>query len=824
MSPIRWLCLVTITSLIALAAAEPDLVEIARRAADHGNLMPDGDPGTGAPFSLTCTGTNAGETIGVKAQLWSFVCWDASGQARAERRKAADGDELVLTNTAGTPSLQYYTWGKVNLPAGRIYEVTFAALGDGCAITNDGQERKLPLSGAAWKPYVQRIEARNALGLTLMFQNYSAGADHALHLRHLAITDIAELPKAAGGVIDRGDTPKLSQAAGAVWTTVAADLVKAGVSEGWLPWSSDELLRAEFVSFDGSAQAQPVDVTDAPGFSKAWHITTPKTDKEWYTHLAVANRFPVRQGDVIWVSAWCKVGATRNEWGQGVVCLYSGRGDYANSVEHCPGTWERQTWCWIADRDSPPGDVKLMWTFGQYQQEIWIGGITAIDCGPSAAIAKMPRKPMPLDYDGRAADAPWRGAALARIEQVRKADIVVKITDAQGAPRAGVPVHAAMQRQAFLFGCTLPTGILPEQSVQPWHDYAWTASVPAEQKARLVEQWLGMFNALNYGCTWSTWDGADARIDQEDLLATYRFAHAHGVPTVHQQVIYPSPEFAAPAWRARLDSEVARIRAGGQADPAFAGEFAAALKAHIADMARVMGPLGLRSFQIANELEDRPEYAQVLGGDRLDRVADWFRWAAEAAPDIERWINHIDTTDFYAETLTGLLARKAPVQGIGFQWHSGIGSPGPAQRLKGLDRFAAFGLPMQITELEIVITDRNDAAQRAFQADYVRDMLIAIYSHPAVNGLTLQDFWQTAAWQRDGGSCFFDNENQLQPHGQQWLDLVRKQWWTNADAVTDAQGVAHLRGFHGDYRIDAGGVSAAATLGSTGTTVALVVP
>ncbi|HLL89153.1 MAG TPA: hypothetical protein VK324_07605 [Tepidisphaeraceae bacterium] len=41
----------------------------------------------------------------------------------------------------------------------------------------------------------------------------------------------------------------------------------------------------------------------------------------------------------------------------------------------------------------------------------------------------------------------------------------------------------------------------------------------------------------------------------------------------------------------------------------------------------------------------------------------------------------------------------------------------------------------------------------------------------------------------------------IYPHGQQYIDLVAKQWWTRETVKTDAAGMASLRGFIGDYEI-----------------------
>ena len=43
----------------------------------------------------------------------------------------------------------------------------------------------------------------------------------------------------------------------------------------------------------------------------------------------------------------------------------------------------------------------------------------------------------------------------------------------------------------------------------------------------------------------------------------------------------------------------------------------------------------------------------------------------------------------------------------------------------------------------------------------------------------------------------------LRPNGQVFVDLTTKQWWTNADGKTGADGIYQTRGFYGDYEITA---------------------
>ena len=110
--------------------------------------------------------------------------------------------------------------------------------------------------------------------------------------------------------------------------------------------------------------------------------------------------------------------------------------------------------------------------------------------------------------------------------------------------------------------------------------------------------------------------------------------------------------------------------------------------------------------------------------------------------------------------------------------------PGPEAVLKSLDQFATFGLPLEVTEFEVTLQDGKDPAQRQYQADYVRDYLTAVFSHPSVRAIILQDFWQPGAWQYEGASAFFNADWSANPHEKVYEDLVLHQWWTRASGKT----------------------------------------
>ena len=201
-----------------------------------------------------------------------------------------------------------------------------------------------------------------------------------------------------------------------------------------------------------------------------------------------------------------------------------------------------------------------------------------------------------------------------------------------------------------------------------------------------------------------------------------------------------------------------------------------------------------------NEPYQQNDLWKIFG---YEKMADIFRQARQADPTARLMINDYPRLDGAAVTdehlnayygyVEGLLQAKAPVQGIGFQCHFGSSVVPPERVLTGLDRFAKLGLPISITEFDMETTDED------LQRRYLRDFMTAAFSHPAVDAIVMWGFWEGKHWLPT--AALYRQDWSIKPNGQAWLDLVKRDWWTNADGVTDASGAYQVRGFNGTYEI-----------------------
>jgi GH35 family endo-1,4-beta-xylanase len=209
----------------------------------------------------------------------------------------------------------------------------------------------------------------------------------------------------------------------------------------------------------------------------------------------------------------------------------------------------------------------------------------------------------------------------------------------------------------------------------------------------------------------------------------------------------------------------------------------------------------LYQWDVVNEAFANHDLMDVLGGREV--MLDWYKLARDADPQAKLYLNDYGILDgppsnphrkAFFEMLKWMKESRAPLDGIGIQSHFGSDLPPPEQLIQVLDQFSQLGLPIESTELSLNIEDR------ALQADYLRDYMIAFFSHPNVNGIMLWGFWEGRHWRPQ--AALFARDWTPRPQWAAWQDLVNKQWKTDTKVTSDEQGLARVRGFCGDYDVE----------------------
>lgn len=151
---------------------------------------------------------------------------------------------------------------------------------------------------------------------------------------------------------------------------------------------------------------------------------------------------------------------------------------------------------------------------------------------------------------------------------------------------------------------------------------------------------------------------------------------------------------------------------------------------------------------------------QRTGNDWIEAA---FRAARAADPGAKLCYNDYNTDNWtHAKTqaVYGLVAdfrqRGVPIDCVGFQSHFNSGSPYPSNYRTTLQNFAALGVDVQITELDI---EGSGTTQANTYANVVNDCLAVV----RCNGITVWGIRDSDSWRSGGTPLLFDGGGNKKP-------------------------------------------------------------
>lgn len=527
-------------------------------------------------------------------------------------------------------------------------------------------------------------------------------------------------------------------------------------------------------SLFGQAEKGKLETVPVEGqpFKWAYRCATIQTPAEqWQLQLGTWIQKPVRQGDVLLVRFYVRSIKGQAETGEARTStgFATGGPQWAKSMTqsiNIPKDWKLIEIPFSARYDTEANGSLLAFDLGFTPQVFEIGGIELLNFRNTKTVGDLPRTR--TDYPGQEAHAAWRTAALARIEKIRKGELLVKVVDSAGNPVPRIKVELKMQRHAFQFGSAVDAATL-----------LGTGPVSDKYRQVVLDNFTAapIENHLKWPF-WETWGRADA-----DRAVDWLRSNEISVPI--------SGPLVWGGWT-NLPEDL-KSKAG---DKAYLDE---RIKANIhKEMGAYRGKIS--EWEVVNEPYAQRDLWTIFG---YDKMADYFREARKVDPTARLLINDYPPLDGAASTddhlsryysyIESLVKAKAPIGGIGFQCHFGSSVIPPERILSGLDRFAKFGLPIAITEFDMDTTDED------LQGRYMRDFMTAAFSHPAVDEILMWGFWEGKHWMPNAALYRWDWS--LKPNGQAWLDLVKRDWWTHVRGITDAKGSIANRSFYGVYEI-----------------------
>ncbi|HAI11486.1 MAG TPA: hypothetical protein DCM28_07255 [Phycisphaerales bacterium] len=543
-----------------------------------------------------------------------------------------------------------------------------------------------------------------------------------------------------------------------------------------IPQGGDRLVTpATFLGSDAHAfgekygKVQLVDVKDMP-FSKVIQVTTSVQPEKYYRiGTKYKTHGQIKQGDSLLCVFYARtIAGGHNDTGGGIV--YMNLNVLGKGIGKCivapNAQWTRYFAPFNAQIDSEENRTAIGFSFGAQLQTVQIADIHLINYGRSIAVEDLPVTK--ITYRGREANAPWREEAKQRIEKHRMAAMNILVKDASGHPIPNAQVDVNMQRHAFWFGCTLN-----KLSLYGNQD---SANLKAHHKR--------LFNlALCEGSlVWSVWEQPKVRKAADELMQYYKdngyYIRAHVLVWERLNVM---PKDMRDLIQ-RGDKDAIRKR----------------VTDHIRQMMRAYKGL-VDEWVVENEAVDNSALRDVLG---KESIAQWFKIARQEDPNALLMFNENrteglkpDKSDRFLKLASIIQENGGPLDTLGIQGHTGE-VPIHMDELKAnFDKLAAFGKPLSITEFDI------DMADEQLKADYMRDYMTMVFSHPAFYNFTIWKWW-TSNPARTVASIY-NTDWTIKPSGKVYEDLVFNKWWTNQTGQTSQSGTYQLRGFLGDYQITA---------------------
>ncbi len=510
--------------------------------------------------------------------------------------------------------------------------------------------------------------------------------------------------------------------------------------------------------------------------AEVWRLTSLRRSPEpWNLQLTASTTAPVRKGDTLWLRFFLRTIESSAETGEAQVAVVfeTAGGTYEKSLDVGAGAgtgWREFAFPFESRHELAAGGGQLAVRFGLASQVCELAGVELLNYG-DVRRATLPRTRM--RYPGGEVDAAWRRTAQARIEALRKGGLKVEVLDGRGRPAAGVPVRVEMKRHAFGFGSAVVAGMITGEG----EDSRRYREIIERNFSKVVFE-----NDLK----WPMWESRQPGRRQTVLEAIDWLRERHIAIRGHT-LIWPS-------WR-NTPRDLSVLQ--GRPD-----DLRARIRRHFED---ILGATRGRidDWDVINEPFANHDIMRILGDDAM---VDWFRLAHELDPRPRLFLNdyaalvaggmNTPHKDHFEKTLHFLKDRGAPLGGVGIQAHFGGQVTPPELLLKELDRWAAFGLPVHITEFDLDMPDEE------LQADYTRDFLTAMFSHPAVTAVLTWGFWERRHWRP--AAAMWRSDWSIKPNGRVWTQLTRETWWTDATGATDAEGRWSGSGYFGDYSITVG--------------------
>ncbi len=450
-------------------------------------------------------------------------------------------------------------------------------------------------------------------------------------------------------------------------------------------------------------------------------------------------------------------------------------------------TWKMYLAPFEASAAFAVGELNIGLHLAGASQTIEVGGVACLNYEKTIIFNQLP---VSLDgdvYGGSEPDAPWRAVAAQSIEQLRKANLTVKVVNASNQPVSGAEVRFEMLQHAYKFGSAVVSNKFNGGSA---------LNATYEQKMLDLDGKGHGFNEIVFenDFKWPAWE-QHWFSSQAELASDMNWLKSKGISVRGHNLVWPAWQYSPSDITAAQTPDYIKNR----------------IKNHLNSILNYTA-VGKEciDWDVLNEITTNNEFANRFAGTTgyttgRELYTEIYKQARSLLPNSKLYINDyiaIEQGDSpsngiatWKTRIDELLAQGAPIDGIGFQGHFGSSPTGIPRVNAILDEFwNKYHLEAKVTEYDI-----GKLASAELQAKYMRDILTICFAHPSMKGFIMWGFWDGAHWLNN--APIYNQDWTLKPSGTAFIDQVFTKWWTDTKVNTAASGEAMQRGFKGKYKI-----------------------
>lgn len=557
-----------------------------------------------------------------------------------------------------------------------------------------------------------------------------------------------------------------------------------GISGGEWMISDNEIATNNKATLTGVTRKKIAWEGDEP-FSEVLELKIASTKpNRWDNAVRFVCPTAVNKDDVLLLVIWMK-GIEANEGFGNVQHIFELTEDpYTKSLSQggeLDNQWRQWMLPFTSEMDYPAGKNRYQINLGYMSGTIQIAGLAVINYGKKYKESDLPETDFHQNYIGREEGAQWRIDALNRIEQVRKGEMTIKVVNKNNGPIKNATIKVNMVQHNFGFGTAV--------SVSRWLN---SGSNDLMYRSKL-EDLTGDGRSFNIavienGLKWPAWEGTWAGT-KDEVVEVVDWLKSNGMRVRGHNLVWPLYD--------HLPDDLEK----NKENPEYIKN---RIREHIFEEAGYDGIKGyIDEWDVINEMSHCLDLRDVFQTE--DIYTDWMNWAYEADSNALMYINEYSiingggndsaSRQKYKEIIERLINQGAPLRGLGVQGHMGTTFTAPQKVLEILDDLAQYNLDLSITEY-----DAADASEEV-AADYMRDILIASFSHPAMQNFLMWGFYDGSHWYSD--APLFRSDWSLKPSGQVFIDYVFNKWWTNTTGTSNRDGNYSTQAFYGTYDITA---------------------